>query len=145
VSGFELSERIERPPADVFRLLTDPGRVLTWLPEVLRLEPLTEGPPAVGTRFRESRRVMGREAQAELEIAAYEPPTRYAVRNVTSGVETTYTYALRPDASGTAIRLVCDVRASGPRRLSALLPSQVLRRQDRHHLEQLKAAAELTP
>lgn len=140
--GFELNERIDRPPEDVFRLLTDPERVPTWLPEVLSLEPLTDGPVAAGSRFRETRRVMGKEAEAELVIAAYEPPGRYAVRNVTSGVETTYDYSLRSDGGGTAVRLVCEIRAHGLRRLSALLLGQVLRRQDRDHLAKLKTAAE---
>lgn len=144
MASFELNERIDRPPEDVFRLLTDPTRVPTWLPEVLRLEPLTDGLVTVGSRFRETRRVMGKEAQAELEIAAYEPPVRYAVRNVTSGVEATYAYALRPDGGGTAIRLLCEIRAHGLRRLSALLLAQVLRRQDRVHLAKLKEAVEKT-
>ena len=141
--GFELTEVIARPPGEVFALLTDPERVPLWLPEVVRQERLTEGPTGVGTRLRETRRVMGREAQAELEVVAYEPPARYAVRTHQSGAETTYTYTLRPEDGATRVRLVADVRAAaGWRRLSALLLSAVLKRQDKEHLAKLKAAVE---
>lgn len=143
--GFTQNEWIARSPQEVFSLLTDPAQVPTWLPTVQRLEPLGDGPVAAGARLRETRRVMGQDAQAELEIVAYRSPVHYAVRNITSGVETTYAYDLHLDADGTRIRLAGHVRGAGARRLSAFLLARLLAWQDRRHLVQLKHAAERSP
>jgi hypothetical protein len=50
----------------------------------------------------------GKEEQSELEVVEYEPGRKYAVRNVTQGITTIYTYSLRPADGGTQISLDCE-------------------------------------
>jgi uncharacterized protein YndB with AHSA1/START domain len=142
VPGFSLHERIERPPEEVFDLLADMARAPEWLPEIVRVEPVSDSPLAPGSRVRETRRVMGREATAELEIVAAERPSHWAVSNTTSGVETIYRYRLIPIEGGTDIELACTVEGRGVRKLSASLLATMMKRQDRAHLTKLKHAVE---
>ena len=141
MAGFEMTEWIAGPPDQVFRYLTDPARVPDWMPGS-RMVPATDGPLGVGTTLRETRTAMGREAETELTIRAFDPGRAYAVENVTSGVVTTYRYTFSPENGGTRVRLAAESTAGGLRRVSAALLSLVLRRQDRNHLKRLKSAME---
>ena len=82
------------------------------LPAVMKCEVLTEGDVAVGTRFRETREMFGREASEEMEITELVPGeavlleahshgmhylTRYAVAAAGEGATLTVTFEGRPE------------------------------------------------
>ena len=62
MTGHQLSlERLVRAPADrVSAVLTDIAHADQTLSGVTQVEPLTEGPYGVGTKWRETRRMFGR-------------------------------------------------------------------------------------
>ena len=105
MAGFEMSERIARSPRDVFDFITAPGNAPRVVPSVKGMVKLTEGPAGVGTRYRETRLMHGKEAHAELEVVEYEPGQIYAMRNLTEGIETVYRYSFHPEAGGTRVDL----------------------------------------
>lgn len=142
MAGFEQTEWIARPPAAVFQFITDTRNAPRVMPSVQRLEAVTDGPVGAGTRYRETRLVNGKEAQAELEVTGFEPPERYAVRNVTDGIETVYTYRFQPERAGTRVTLECVVSAAGLKKLMVPMVVAVLKREDGDHLARLKAAVE---
>jgi uncharacterized protein YndB with AHSA1/START domain len=145
VANFELRERIARPADDVFALITDPDRARAWLPEITALEVVGGGPPGPGTTLRETRRVMGRQATTELHVRAYEPPRRYEVANLVSGVETVAEYLLTPEDGATTVRLRCRTSASGLKAPVAALTGRIMRRQMSAELAKLKATGEAKP
>lgn len=110
-ANFTIEERIERPPAEVYAALTDIDAWSSYIPEILRIERLSEGPLAVGSRWRETRRMYGREASEVFEATALEPARAIGMRcdgsegSMGSGVfECRYT--LEPvDANATLLRL----------------------------------------
>ena len=73
-------ETIVNAPADkVFTAFTDFHNAAERISGIKSLTVLTEGPIAVGTKFRETRIMMGREATEEMEITTFEPGRRYTV------------------------------------------------------------------
>jgi uncharacterized protein YndB with AHSA1/START domain len=142
MAGFEMSEKIARSPREVFDFITASDNASRVVPSVKSMIKLTEGPAGVGTRYRETRPMNGKEAHAELEVVAYEPGQTYAMRNLTEGIETVYRYTLHPEAGGTRVDLVCELRASGVKKLMLPLVASILKREDGAHLQRLKQALE---
>ena len=142
MAGFEMSEWISRPPQEVFDFITASDNAAKVVASVKSIVKLTEGPIRVGTRYRETRLMNGKEAHAELEVVAYEPDQKYAMKNVTEGVETIYLYTFNPEAGGTRVDLVCEVKAGGLKKLVLPMVVSVLKKEDGDHLQRLKKALE---
>jgi len=145
MSGFEMSEWIACPPQRVFEFIIDANNAPQIVPSVKSSVKLTEGPPQVGTRYRETRLMGGKEQPAELEVSEYAAPERYAMRNVTDGIETVYRYQLQPERGGTRIDLVCEIKAAGLKQLMLPLVAFILKKEDGAHLQRLKQVLEGQP
>lgn len=85
MSDLEISERIDAPIDRVFYIASDFPNMAEHIEAINKVEMLTEGPVGAGTRFRETRTMFGREATEEMEVAIFEPPTRYAVKAESHG------------------------------------------------------------
>ena len=142
MAGFEMSERISRPPKDVFDFITTPNNAPKVVPSVKSMVKLTEGPVRVGARYGETRLMDGKEQHAELEVVAYEPNEKYAMKNVTEGIETVYLYTFHPEAGGTRVDLVCEVKAGGLKKLMLPIVVSILKKEDGDHLQRLKKVLE---
>ena len=79
------------------------------MPAIERVEVLTPGPMGVGTRFRETRRMMGREATEEMTVTAFDPPRGYTLGAQSHGCR--YRTELRFEPSGSGTRMVFDFQA----------------------------------
>ena len=142
MSGFELSEWIACSPKRVFKFITDSNNAPRIVPSVKSSVKLTDGPIKVGTRYRETRLMHGKEQSAELEVSEYAEPNVYAMRNVTDGIETVYRYTLQPEKDGTRINLVCEVKSVGIKKLMLPLVAIILKKEDGAHLQRLKQVLE---
>ena len=142
MAGFAVSEWIACPPRRVFDFITDATNAPQIVPGLKGTVKLTEGPPQVGTRYRETRLINGKDQQVELEVKEFAAPNVYDVQNVTDGIETVYRYTLRPEGAGTHIGLVCEVKAAGLKKLLLPLVASVLKKQDGAHLQTLKQVLE---
>lgn len=76
---FQHTETIQAPLGRVFALTNDIDRAMEWLPPGVRIEKLTAGPTRVGSRYRETRRIMGRDDTEIYEITVLDPPKRSEV------------------------------------------------------------------
>jgi uncharacterized protein YndB with AHSA1/START domain len=142
MAGFEMNEWISRPPQEVFDFITASHNAPKVVPSVKSMVKLTEGPLRVGTRYRETRLMNGKEQSAELEVVEYEPDQKYAMRNVTEGIETVYRYRFHPEADGTRVDLVCEVKAGGLKKLVLPMVVSILKKEDGEHLQRLKKELE---
>ena len=142
MTGFNMSEWVARPPKEVFDFIVASENAPKIVNSVTSMVKLTEGPVRVGTRYRETRLMNGKEQQAELEIVEFEPTQKYAMQNVTSGIETTYRYNLQPERDGTRIDLVCEVKAKGIKKLMLPLVASILKKEDGDHLQRVKKVLE---
>jgi len=77
---FTVTESLPGEPERVFQALTDLDGAADWMPGFVRIEKLTEGSFGVGTEWRETRKMFGREATEQFEVTAYEPPRRIGLR-----------------------------------------------------------------
>ena len=142
MAGFKRNEWISRPPQLVFDFITTPDNAPKVVQSVKSMVKLTEGPVRVGTRYRETRLIRGKEEHAELEVVAYEPNQNYAVKNLTEGIETVYQYSFQTEANGTRVDLVCEVKAGGVKKLMLPMVVSVLKKEDGDHLQRLKTVLE---
>lgn len=142
MSGFESSEWIALPPKEVFDFVTDPNNAPRVVSSVKNMVKLTNGPTGKGTRYRETRLMNGKEQTAELEVVAFQPNEQYAVKNELQGFETTYTYKFSSENNGTRVKLVCEVKAGGLKKMMAPMVVSILKKEDGDHLQRLKSAIE---
>lgn len=143
MAGFEMSEWISRSPKEVFDFITSSDNASKVVPSVKSMVKLTEGPVRLGTRYRETRLMSGKEQYAELEVVDYEPNQKYAMKNVTAGIETVYRYTFHPEADGTRVNLVCEVKAGGLKKLMLPMVASILKKEDGDHLQKVKEALEV--
>jgi hypothetical protein len=142
MAGFNMSEWVARPPKEVFDFISASENAPKIVESVTSMVKLTEGPVRVGTRYRETRLMHGKEQHAELEIVEFEPSRKYAMQNVTEGVEIVYRYDFQPEKDGTRIDLVCEVKASGVKKLALPLIVSILKKEDGDHLQRVKKILE---
>ena len=137
-----MSEWISRSPRELFVFITTADNAPKVVSSVRSMVKLTEGRVRVGTHYRETRLMNGKDQHAELEVVAYEPDQKYAIKNVTEGIETVYSYTFRPEPNGTRVDLVCEVKAGGVKRLMLPMVVSILKKEDGDHLQRLKKALE---
>ena len=96
-------ERIAASPEKVFAAASDFGNAAKMIPGILRTEVLTPGPVGVGTRFRETRKMFGKEATEEMTVAEFEPPRRYVLLAESHGSRYRSELRFEPDGAGTEV------------------------------------------
>jgi carbon monoxide dehydrogenase subunit G len=110
----EITQHATAPPDVVWAVATDIGGSPATLSGVSAVQMLSEGEFGVATRWRESRRMMGREATEELWVTAVEPLRSYTVEADSSGVHYVSTFRFVPAGDGTDITLTFEGRAHHP-------------------------------
>lgn len=112
----DLQTTIAAPPATVWAELTDIRNWSRWLPNLAQLEMLGDGVVDVGTRFRETRKMFGRDATEVFEVTAAQSPQSLELQ--VDGREGSsrrgnyrFSYRLEPVAVGTCLHL--DARIEG--------------------------------
>ncbi|MEX2317324.1 MAG: SRPBCC family protein [Pirellulales bacterium] len=113
MASFSMTKRITAPVETVFEVASDLEHAAETIRGIERIELLTPPPVGIGTRWRETRRMMGREATETLELTAFDRPHRYTVGCHSCGayMETTFRFTPSGDASGPAATdLALDIR-----------------------------------
>ena len=132
---------IDRPVADVWRLVADLGATPRWRTTLTEVVPPAALAP--GARFTATTRLLGRSWRWLLEVTAVETERLLAYRVVEGFTSLAVDYRLEPLGDGCRFTLT---GSSTPRRLveRALEPvaAGALRRQSRRHLENLRGILE---
>ena len=111
--------RVIEAPADVvFRTVADIGHFSQAVPHIVNVEFLSEVRSGVGTRFRETRLMNGREASTELEVTEYVENDRVRIVSEAGGTIWDTVFTVSPAGAGTELTMVMDAR---PQKLSARL------------------------
>lgn len=115
---FATAVYIESPPPVVFEALTNLDAAGQWMPNLVRIEKLTPGPPGPGTAWRETRKMFGREATEHFEVTRFERPSRLDVMvDGTKGSSRrgsyVFVFELLPERTGTTLELSGEVRMPG--------------------------------
>lgn len=141
-----VESRIAAPPEAVFAVVTDIARWPEIITAVERIDILTAGPIAVGTRFRETRRMFGREATEVMTIAELAAPHRFVLTAHNHGTRYRAAHHVTPVSTGTLLHLAFE---GHPESLLArimvpmgLLMLEHVRKQLARDLDDVKRAAE---
>lgn len=129
---------IRRPAAGVFAFITDPDRTPLWQPSLVDVQRRTEGPIAVGSRFAEVRRLLGRSIESVFEVTELDPPRRSAVTIVEGPVAGHASYTLREIREGTELRFSYQMDVAGFLRVAEQLVTRLLVREFEASLGHLK-------
>ncbi|NNF04978.1 MAG: hypothetical protein HKN17_10990 [Rhodothermales bacterium] len=105
-----VSRLIDAPIGLVFQTISDPRNFREAVPHIKNVEFLSDRHTGVGTRFRETRVMKGREESVELEITEFEENDRVRIVSDAGGSiwDTVFTVAEAP--GGVNMHMQMDVR-----------------------------------
>jgi carbon monoxide dehydrogenase subunit G len=109
----KVSGEIAAPVDEVFALLTDIEHGVEHVSGIKRVEMLTFGEFRLGTKWRETREVLGRLDDAEMEITAFERNRGYTITHHKAGVRVDTAFAFEPVASGTRLTIEFALNPQG--------------------------------
>lgn len=144
MAGFEQSDIIDLPIAQVFAILTDPE----YAPRLFKgvIAHLGEQPVGAGATYTEQRRVSGMAnagltSEVPWTVTVYDPPFRYTVKTDNNGTDLTYSYVLSvAGEAATAIDLSVTLEGRGLRRLLDSMVLGMIERDEREHLAHIRRA-----
>ncbi|MEM7481920.1 MAG: SRPBCC family protein [Acidobacteriota bacterium] len=97
------SRTIQAPQKLVFRTVSEIDHFSQAVPHITEVEFLTEERSGVGTRFRETRLMKGREATTELEVAEYQPPERVRMVADSHGTVWDSVFTVHPEGDSASV------------------------------------------
>jgi uncharacterized membrane protein len=139
---FELEVSIARPVRDVFAYVTDVRNLPAWQESALEAEWEDDGPVTLGSRIRERRTFLGRTAESELEVTAYEPERRFDVEALTGPIRFRIHHSFEDIGGDTLLRVRAEAETGGMLRLAGPMVARQAGRQFRSDLERLKDVLE---
>jgi uncharacterized protein YndB with AHSA1/START domain len=114
---------INRPADQVFAFFADPANDQKWRPHVK--EVAAEGPARVGSRVHQIvEGPGGRGIAADIEVTAYEPPTRYAFQVVAGPARPKGEFRFTPSGPGTQVAFSLSADLGGWKKLLLSGPVQ---------------------
>ena len=102
---------IAAPVELVFQTVSDIGNFSQAVPDIVKVEFLSDVRSGVGTRFRETRATRGREMSTELEVTEYVENERIRVVSDTHGTVWDTVFTVSPIDGGTQLHMVMDAKA----------------------------------
>jgi len=105
MAQIKVEKQVRAPVQRVFAVATNLRDGARNIPSITALEVLTEGPVGLGTRFRETRKVFGREATEEMEITAFDPPRSMSLGAESHGCRYRNDFRFDPRDGGTRIEM----------------------------------------
>ena len=114
MANVKVSSDIGAPIDVVFSCFTDIQQAARNVSGIKQIELLTPGKFSLGTRWRETREVLGRTDDAEMEITAFEKNHGYTITHQKGGVRITATFVFDsiPNAS-TRVSIEFALHSSG--------------------------------
>lgn len=115
---FTVSEWIDATPARVFAVSSDIRNAGDWMNGLVRIEMLEGEGFEVGLRWREVRKMYGKEAAEEFEVKSCEPPNRFLIyvdgsKGSTGKGEYFFDHTLSEDNGGTLFRVDAVIDGMG--------------------------------
>ena len=142
---FTIETHIERPVAEVFGYVSDPGKLATWQTNTVSAVQEGDGPLRLGSRLREVHRAPGgKELASVVEVSEYEPDRTFALR-VVEGTPVHLRIDFEPAEAGTLMGFRAHGQLTGPMRLAQPLLQRVLKRQFAAQCATLKQLLEGAP
>ena len=115
-----LTQHIHASPEKVWSVISDiPGSAAT-LSGIDSIQMLSEGPYGEGTRWKETRTMMGRSETVEMWVAQTDPPRSTTVKALQGGADYTSRFSLADRDDGTDLTLTFGADVVKPTALSKI-------------------------
>jgi carbon monoxide dehydrogenase subunit G len=108
-----VSNEIAAPLDRVFQTFTDIEHAPAQVSGIKKLEMMNPGPVHIGTRWLETREVMGRLDTAEMEITAFERNRTYTITHYKGGVRIDTTFRFEPAGDHPKVTVEFDLDTGG--------------------------------
>lgn len=105
-----LSRRIECPRQEVFRLFSELDQLPSRISAIKGVEKLTAGPVGIGTRFRETREMFGKQATEEMVFTDFQADESYTVECDSHGTRYRSIFQFEPVGEYTDVNVSFEVR-----------------------------------
>lgn len=129
---------IDRRPADVFDYLSDPRSELEWNPKVEVMEKITDGPVAVGTKFRAK---WTKSKLLTMECTKYDRPRSWCYVN-DGPVTVELNISLAEKGDRTLLTSRFEAHPKGAFRVIFPIFMLMMRREEARNMQLLKRAVE---
>jgi hypothetical protein len=108
-----VDSHVAAPVARVFEVFTDLERSAERVSNIQKIEVLTPGGFVLGTRWRETRHVLGQLDSAEMEVTSFERNRTYTITHHKAGtrIDTVFTFDAVDD--GTMVRIEFALEGHG--------------------------------
>jgi uncharacterized protein YndB with AHSA1/START domain len=100
-----VATQIAAPVARVFEVFTDVEHCAERVSNIREVEILTTGGFSLGTRWLETREVMGHLDSAEMEVTAFEQNRAYTITHHKAGTRMDTVFSFEPFEDGTKVRI----------------------------------------
>ena len=141
--AFRYKLHFEQSREEIFAFMMDLSTAPRWRSLVRHAEVEGGGPVRQGSILNLTLDVGGKTMRVPSEVLVYEPPQRYAHRNVTNGVAMTFEYSLETDTQGTTVHLAGDIHPYGLMWLFLPIILRTMTSRYRGQLTALKQAMEM--
>jgi hypothetical protein len=145
----KLTQLFDRPATEVFAVFTDLRRAPERVRGIKHIAVLTDGPMRVGTQFRETRVMFGRDASELMTVTEFTPDRSYAVSATSCGCDFRTEFRFIPTGNRTRVEMEIS---STPTTLMAKLMAPLgvvmarsMKRLCAQELDDLKQAIEMQP
>ena len=108
-----VTNEIAAPVEDVFNLFTDIENAAERVSAIQEIKVMSTGPFNLGTRWNETREVLGRIDNAQMEITSFERNKAYTVTHHKGGVRIDTIFTFEPSASGTNVSIEFELNSQG--------------------------------
>ncbi len=116
-----LTQHIQATPEKVWAVISDiPGSAAT-LSGIDAVQMLSDGPYGEGTRWKETRTMMGRSETVEMWVAQADPPRSTTVKALQGGADYTSRFSLAERDGGTDLTLTFGAEVVKPTRLGRIM------------------------
>ncbi len=105
MKSVQVSKTIQAAPEPVFDVFADLRNAGDRITDIISIEVLGDAPIGVGTKWRETRKVFGKEHTEEMEIMAFNRPEGYKVEAESSGSHYRTEFSFEPEGDGTKVTM----------------------------------------
>lgn len=102
------TKTVDAPRERVFDVFADIAAVEDRVEGITKVDILSDVRSGLGTRWRETRVMMGKEATEEMEMVEFSPPSRYVVTAASRGNEYRSVYDFADKGTGTEVTMVFE-------------------------------------
>ena len=108
-----VTDNLAAPIDEVFAAFTDLEQTARRVSGIKGVQILTNGEFRLGTRWRETREVMGRLDDADMEVTAFDKGRGYTITHHKAGVKVDTVFTFAPAGDGTAVSITFALENQG--------------------------------